>query len=315
MTRGSAARFAALCLFWGSSFLLIALSLRGLSPQQIVVARVTAGAAVVWTIVLLRRQPLPRGRDVWAQLAVAGALGNVVPFMLFSFATERIPSGLAGLLNATTPLFTLGLAVAALPDERMSRTRTAGFVIGFAGVAVVIGPAATGSAAAPVGWQVACLVGAASYGAAFVFASRFLTGRGLPPLSLAAGQLGASSVLLWLAAPIVATQPMDLTPTVVVSILVMGAVGTGAAYIIYYTLITDVGATTSSMVTYVIPIVAVVLGVVVLGEPFGWHVVAGGATVFVGIAVAEGRLRRRPTVDAPLPVSRRETDAVDESDR
>jgi drug/metabolite transporter (DMT)-like permease len=305
VSRAALARFAVLCAFWGSSFLLLALALEGLSPAQVVLGRVTTGAVVIWAIVALRRQALPSGRGLWGHLAVAGLFGNVIPFTLFAFATERIPSGLAGLLNATTPLFTLAFAVAALSDERLSATRTAGFVLGFLGVATVIGPAGLGSGEAfSVTGQLAALAGAASYGVAFVYSRRFIAGRGVPPLSLAAGQLAVSSGILLLMAPVLATQPVDIDVTVAVAVLLLGGLSTGVAYILYYNLLVEVGATTTSMVTYLVPVVAVTLGVVVLGEPVTWNLFVGGAVVIVGVAVAEGRLGRRPpTLDAPVPSS------------
>lgn len=305
MSRAALVRFAALCVLWGSSFLFIKLALEGLSPPQVVLGRLSAGAAVLWTIVALRRQRLPRDLVVWGHLALMGVVANVVPFLLFAWAEVRITSGLAGLLNGTTPLFTLAVAVAALAEERLTAVRAAGFGLGFLGVALVIGPDSLGiGPSAPgvtsVTGQLACLGAAASYGVGFVYTRRFLARRGLPALALAAGQLGCAALTLWLLAPLVATDPMDLTLSVVASVLALGGLGTGVAYIFYYGLLAEAGATTTSMVTYVVPVVAVALGALALGEPLTWNLFAGGAVVILGVAVAEGRLRRRPpTVDAP----------------
>jgi drug/metabolite transporter (DMT)-like permease len=283
-------RLVVLAGIWGASFLFIELALDGLSPIQIVLARLTAGAAVCGLIVALRGVGYPRGWRIWGHLAVMGVVANIVPFFLFGWGQERITSGLAGVLNGTTPLFTLAFAIAALPEERLATSRAVGLLLGFVGVVLVVGPWDTNPLTSSVPGQLACLGAAACYGVTFVYTRRFITGRGHPPLSLAAGQLGAATVLLWLAAPIVARQPMDLDLVVVASVLTLGAVGTGLAYLLYYRLITDVGATTASMVTYLIPIVAVVLGVVVLGEPVGWNLFAGAAVVILGVAIAEGRL-------------------------
>jgi drug/metabolite transporter (DMT)-like permease len=157
--------------------------------------------------------------------------------------------------------------------------------------------------------QVACLLAAASYGVAYVYMRRFLTGRGLPPLALAASQLTVATVLLALAAPVVARTPITLTGDVVASILALGALGTGVAYLLNYRLIADEGATAASTVTYLLPIVAVLLGILALGEPLTWNVVVGTAVILAGVALAEGRIGQRvegelrPTAEAPSPSS------------
>jgi drug/metabolite transporter (DMT)-like permease len=313
VTRASLVRLGVLASIWGASFLLIELALAGLSPIQIVLGRLTAGALVLAGIVAVRRLPLPRG-VVWAHLVVMGLVANILPFFAFGWGQERITSGLAGVLNGTTPLFTLAFAIAALPEERLQRARTAGLLIGFAGVVVVVGPWDQNPLTSSIPGQLACLGAAACYGVSFVYTRRFLAGLGHPPVVMAASQLGVAATMLWLAAPLVARQPMDLDALVVGSVLALGAIGTGLAYLLYYRLITDSGATAASMVTYLIPIVAVALGVVVLSEPVGWNLFAGAAVVILGVAVAEGRLppgrRRRATApsesgapppDAPHP--------------
>lgn len=128
-----------------------------------------------------------------------------------------------------------------------------------------------------------------------------MSGSGYPPSALAAGQLGAAALTLWLAAPFVARGEVLLTATVVASILALGAIGTGVAYLLYYRLIADAGPTSTSMVTYLIPVVAVALGVIVLREPIGWNVFVGAAVVILGVAVAEGRLTMFPPRQAARP--------------
>jgi drug/metabolite transporter (DMT)-like permease len=159
--------------------------------------------------------------------------------------------------------------------------------------------------------QLACLAAAACYGVAFVYTRRFLATRRYGPLELSAGQLCVATLMLLAAAPVVARDAIVLTSAVALSVLALGALGTGLAYLLYYRLIADAGATTASMVTYLIPVMAVILGVIVLAEPVGWNLFAGAAVVVFGVALAEGRLDRwtpfapaRPavaeaTVDAP----------------
>lgn len=304
-------RLGGLALIWGASFLLIKLALEGLSPMQIVLGRLTAGALVLLGALVVQRLPLPRDPTVWLHLVVMGLVANIIPFFLFGWGELRITSGLAGVLNGTAPLFTLAFAAVALPEERLHRVRSLGLVVGFVGVVLVVGPWDANPLTSSVPGQLACLAAAACYGVAFPYTRRFLSRRGYRPMVLAAGQLGAATVTLWLASPLLARGPVDLTPMVLGSTLALGAVGTGIAYLLYYRLITDAGATSASMVAYLIPVVAVVLGVLVLSEPVTWNLFVGAAVVIAGVATAEGRLpgmRRRALVAAPrstLPGSRR----------
>jgi drug/metabolite transporter (DMT)-like permease len=290
MSRASLARLLLLALIWGSSFLLIKLALEGLTPIQIVLVRLTAAAAVLLAITAARRQHLPREARLWAHLFAMGIVANIIPFFLFGWGEERITSGLAGVLNGTTPLFTMAFAAAALPEERFHRVRAVGLLIGFAGVVLVVGPWDQNPLTSSIPGQLACLGAATCYGIAFVYTRRFVAGRGYPPAVLATSQLTAAATTLLVLTPLVARGPVTLTPTVVLSALTLGAVGTGAAYLLYYRLLTDAGATSTSMVTYLIPVVAVVLGVVVLAEPVTWNLFAGAVVVIAGVAIAEGRL-------------------------
>lgn len=296
MTRGTAVRLGVLGLIWGSSFLLIKEAVAGMAPLQLTLIRLAAGAVTLLAIAWVRNVPLPRDPVLWRHLAVLGVLSNLVPFTLFAYGEQRIPSGLAGVLNGTTPLFTLlTLVVAGGGVERLTRSRTAGLGIGFLGTLLVVAPWRAGSLGGSVAGQLACLLAAACYGAAFVYARRFVTPSGLSPLALAAAQLTCATFTLVLAAPLLTRGTISAAPSVLGSALVLGVLMTGLAYLLNYRLIADAGATTASMVTYLIPVVAVLLGAVVLAEPLGWNVPAGGAVVVAGVAVAEGRLGRRRT--------------------
>ncbi|MGH8887679.1 MAG: DMT family transporter [Egibacteraceae bacterium] len=208
-------------------------------------------------------------------------MANVVPYFLFAWAEQQVPSHVAGALNATTPLFTLGIAIAVGQEERATSSRVVGLLLGFAGA----------SRCSPPG-GVACLAAAASYGWSYVYMRRYLTGRGLPPLVLAAGQLTAGSALLVPLTPLLA-DAFSLTPTVLASVAALGALGTGAAYVLNYRLIQDEGATTASTVSYLLTVVAVVLGVLVLREPVTWNLLAGSAVVLI--------VNGRRVVDDPDP--------------
>ena len=286
------ARIAVLAGIWGCSFLFIKEALGGVSATQIVLVRVVLGAFTLLSYCALRRERLPAWGLTWLHLAFMGVMANVVPFLGFSWGEGHgATSGLAGIYNATTPLWTLLFAIAVLPSERPTRPRLLGLVLGFLGVLLVLAPWRSVEGAR-LGGQLACLGAGACYGVAFVWTRRFLSGVA-SPLGLAAAQLLCATVEFAVIAPFVAVRHVSLPPRVWLSLLALGAVGTGVAYVIYYGLIHDVGATTASTVTYVVPLVAVSLGVVALGETVRWNDFAGAAVVIAGIAVAEGRLRRR----------------------
>lgn len=297
MSRGSLVRLATLGSIWGSSFLLIKLAIEGVSPLQLVLGRLLAGSLVLLAILAVRGLALPRDPKLWAHLALMGVVANIVPFFLFGWGEQRISSGLAGVLNGATPLFTLALAVAALPEERLSATRLVGLVTGFVGVVLVVGPWDQNPLTSSVSGQLACLLAAACYGVALVYMRRFVTNRGVPTIVLATSQLTIATVMLAASAPFLMREPMTLTPSVVASVVALGALGTGIAYVLFYRLITDAGPTNASMVTYLIPIVAVVLGAVLLGEPVTWNLFVGAGVVILGVALAEGRLTRRQRDD------------------
>jgi len=300
--RASLLRFCGLALLWGSNFLFIKVALDGLSPAQIVLGRMVLGAAVLLAVVAARREPLPRQAGMWAHLGFMAVLANLIPYFLFGYGEQRITSSLAGVLNATTPLFTLVVAAASGTGERLAATRAGGLVLGFGGVLVLVAPWRAGSLGGELAGQLACLAAAVCYAVSFVWTRRFVTGRGFPPRVLAAAQLGASVVLLGLVSPLVLRDPVSLTPVVTASMLALGVLGTSGAYLLYYRLIADEGATTTSTVLYFLPVVAVVLGVLLLDEPVGWNLFVGTAVVLTGVALSEGRLGR-PTRRATTTVA------------
>jgi drug/metabolite transporter (DMT)-like permease len=294
VTANAWARLGLLAVIWGCSFLFIKVALEGLSPAQVVFGRMSCGAIVLLCVLAARRQRFPTTFKPWAHLAACAVISNIIPFALFAWGEQRISSSRAGVLNATTPLCTLLFAMALLPEERPTANRVAGLLVGFAGVVVLVAPWAE-SGASDIGGQLACIGAAASYGVAFVYTRRFLSVLDLPAGVLAAGQLTAGTLLLLLAAPFVATQPMQLNARVVLSILALGGLGTGVAYLIFHGLVRDAGATSTSTVTYLIPVTAVILGVVVLDESVSWNLFAGAAVIIAGVALAEGRIHpKRP---------------------
>ncbi len=275
---------------WGSSFLSIKVALEGLPPLGIALARCVVGALTMWGIVAARHLTVPRDPRVWARLTVVGVVSCAVPFSLFSWGELHVDSGVAGVYNATTPLFTLFLAIAVLRSERLTSARVGGLLLGVAGVVVVLGPW-RGTGTNTVLGQLACLAAAGSYGIAINYTRRYVSPLGLDTTVQTGMQLTAASVLLAVATPF-GGGSVEVTTGVSVAILALGALGTGIAYVVFNSLIRDVGATSASLVTFVVPVVAVALGAIALSEPVTWNLFAGAAVVIVGVALAEGRLTR-----------------------
>lgn len=285
-------QFLLLALTWGASFLFVAIALEGLSPAQVVLGRLVTGAVALAVICLIGRHRLPPFGRVWAHLLVVSLLLCVIPFLLFAWAQQDISSGLASIYNATTPLMTMLVSLLALREERPTRDRTTGIAVGFLGVLIVLGPwngLGGGTALA----QLACLGATASYGAAFVYLRRFVSPLGLSAIPVATVQVGLGAVVMLALAPAIAIAPVSLSVPVVLAVLALGALGTGLAYVWNTNIVGAWGATNASTVTYLTPVVGVVLGVIVLSERISWNEPVGAAIVIVGIAITQGRMRRR----------------------
>ncbi len=291
----------ALSAIWGASFLFIKVADRALPPTGVALARVAVGALTLLGMLAVQRRALPRRRRTWAHLAVVALIGNALPFSLIAYGETQISSILAGIWNATTPLLTLLVAIVVL-GEQPTRTRTLGLAVGFAGVVCLLGPWSGVSNGALEG-DLACLAAAALYGVAFPYTRRYLSPLGLPASTLAAGQLICASFELALLALLIGGGVGHVSLAVVGSVLALGALGTGIAYVLSYRLIERAGATTASTVTYVVPLFATVLGIVVLGERLTWNEPLGAAIVLLGVAVSQDRLPAlaRPRAPAPAP--------------
>ncbi|WP_031032369.1 DMT family transporter, partial [Streptomyces sp. NRRL WC-3725] len=195
---------------------------------------------------------LPRSAGVWGHVAAAALFGNVIPFLLLSYGEQTTGAGIAGVLIGATPLLTLTIAAAALPTERATRRKVLGLLIGFAGVVVLIGPWT--DALGSFGGQLACLGAALSYACGFVYVRKFLSPLGLAPMAAAASQLLAATVLQAVVTPFLTWHTPEFTLKVTLSIVALGLFSTGLAYVLYFRLIGDVGATTASAVNYVVPV-------------------------------------------------------------
>ncbi|HEX5542993.1 MAG TPA: DMT family transporter [Micromonospora sp.] len=298
--------FVALAAIWGSSFLLIKIGVRELHPLYVTLGRVAAGAFTLLAVMAVLRDRLPRDLRLWLHLTVVAAVGVALPFTLFGYGEQRVSSMLGGIWNATTPLVALPLSVLLFRTERMTVRRAVGLSLGFIGVLVVLG-VWQGVGGAQFTGQLMCFAAAFCYGIAIPYQKRFITHRSESGVSLAAVQLIIAVVQLAIVAPLVAgapPAPATLSFDVIVSVLALGAFGTGIAFVINLRNIRLIGASSAAAVTYLIPIFAVLIGVLALGEHLVWHQPVGALIVLIGVAVSQGffanrrRLRAEAADDA-----------------
>jgi drug/metabolite transporter (DMT)-like permease len=297
----------ALAAIWGCSFLFISVGVRELPPLYLALGRVIAGAVVLLAILAAKREALPRSPRVWAYSFVAGAIGSAVPWTLFGYGEERIPSLLAGIWNGITPLIVLPIAVLLFRTETFSPQKVVGLLVGFAGMLVVLGAWRIDGGADLLG-QGLCMLAAVFYGLAIPYQKRFLAGTTLSGTALSATLLLCATVQLAIVAPIVTRQappmPWDLSLNVVLSVVALGALGSGFAFVLNMRNIRLIGASRSSMVTYLMPIFSIIVGVIVLHEHITWYQPVGGLVVLLGVAVSQGllgSLRRKQVVVAEAP--------------
>jgi drug/metabolite transporter (DMT)-like permease len=295
--------FLLLAAIWGSSFLFIKVGVDELHPMYVTLGRVVAGGVTLLVVLAVLRERLPGDLRFWLHQTVTGVVGVAVPFTLFGYGEQRVTSVLAGIWNATTPLVVLPLATLLFRTERMTSRKAVGLGLGFTGVLVVLG-VWEGVGGSGFTGQLMCFAAAACYGFVIPYAKRFVAGRPESGLVLSAGQLITAAVALAIVAPLVAgapTAPADLSWQAIASILTLGAVGTGLAFVLNMRNIRLVGASTASMVTYLIPVFAVVIGAAVLGERLTWHQPVGAAIVLLGVAISQGFVRLRRPVREVTP--------------
>jgi drug/metabolite transporter (DMT)-like permease len=289
--------FLLLSLLWGSSFLFIKVSVESYSPVQVAFGRLAIGAMMLIAVVYATGDRLPTSKRTWAHSVVTSLFLHALPFTLFPFGEERISSVLAGIWNALTPLWTVITVLLILPSERATPRRLAGLAVGFVGVVVVLGPWESRDAGSWIG-SLACIIAALCYAIGTPYSKRFLGGTSHSGLSLAAVQLLLGAV--WLL-PLMPFQPApkDVTFSTAGSLVALGVLGTGAAFYLYWQLIRMIGASSTTTVTYVMPVWATVLGVLVLGEVVTWNEPAGAVLILVGVAISEGLIRSRAPAVAP----------------
>jgi drug/metabolite transporter (DMT)-like permease len=283
-----------LSMLWGGSYFFVEIALLEWSPLLIVGVRVSVAAIVIWTIVFIAGWTIPRSGSAWMAFFVMGLLNNVLPFLLIVWGQKEVASGLAAILNAAAPIFTVIIAGVFLKDERMTAAKLSGAVLGLIGVAILIGPDAVAGLDASLLAQLAILAAALSYAFAGVYARRVLT-MNIHPIVVAAGQLLMSSLIMTclILAFEKPAQLLTSSTTVWAAVGGMAVLSTALAYILYFRLIATAGATNALLVTLLIPITAILLGSIFLGERLHALHFVGMAVVGVGLLVIDGRIWSR----------------------
>lgn len=276
---------------WGSSFMFIKIAVRDIPPATAVLGRVALGALTLAVVVMFRaqaREGLTAMRAYWWPLLVVGVFNTALPIFLLFWAETRIESGTAAVLQATAPLFTAVLAFFWVHSQRASGQRLAGLVVGFAGVALLVGTLEGGSVLAGL----AVVATALCYAAAGLYAGRHLSH--LPTTAVALGTLVAATLVLL--PPGLAELPSTMPGwKSLASVIILGTLGTGFAYLLYYGLVSGAGASRAILITYLVPGMALLYGAAFLGEELTWSSVGGLALILGGVALGTGAvtLRRR----------------------
>ncbi|NUU06064.1 DMT family transporter [Leifsonia sp. C5G2] len=286
-----AVQFSAMGLIWGASFLFMKVALEGVAFGQVAWARLVFGAATLGVIALVTRVRFPREPIVWLHFTVVAITYCVIPYLLFAWAEQYVSSSLASIYNAVTPITTAILATAAFRVEKLNRDQVLGVLVGVVGVVVVVGPWAVDALAGSLWGQLACLGAVTCYGFSFGYIRRFISPREVSATASAFLNIGLAAVIMLLLTPVVAWHPISFSWPVLLSLLALGALGTGVVYIWNMNVLRAWGPTATSGVTYVTPVVGVALGILVLGEHLTWNEPVGAAIVLAGILLTQQRVR------------------------
>ena len=280
-----------LSLLWGSSFFFVGVAVSELSPLTIVTLRVAIASIILWIFLLFSKHQAPKTAKLWRDLFIMGLLNNVIPFLLIVWGQTHIASGLASILNATIPLFTVIIAGLLLPDELMTPRKVTGIAIGFFGVIVLMGPSSLEQVGADTLAQLAILGAAISYGFAGSFGRRFKS-LDISPFQTAVGQVTASTIMLlpllfFIERP---DQIANLRAEVWLAVIGLGAFSTALAYILYFNILSSSGATNVALVAFLVPVTAILLGWFVLDEQLNIEHFIGMAFIGLGLAAIDGRV-------------------------
>lgn len=291
MNRRDWAILGALALIWGGAFFFIGVAVRDVPPLTYVLARLALAALAMLAFLWWRSEPLGLPRKAWGAIILLAFINTALPFTLFGWAQTHIASGLASILNATTPIWGVIVAHLFTADEKLTPRKAAGVLVGFAGVALMIGPGLFASLGDGVLAQLACVIAALSYALAGVWARRFKK-MGVSPMSVTTGQLIAGALMM-VPVALVGDQPWTLAwPPLeaIAAIVALAVVCTAFGYVLYFKLIDSSGATNALLVTLLVPPTAMLLGVLFLGEVIATVDVGGLALIGLGLAAIDGRL-------------------------
>jgi drug/metabolite transporter (DMT)-like permease len=283
-----------LSVLWGGSFFFIGVAVKELPPMTIILLRVAIAAVVLAAALAVMRAAIPRDPDIWFAFLVMGFLNNVIPQSLIAWGQHAIPSGLASILNATTPLFGVVVAHYFTLDEKITANKMAGLLIGIAGVAILIGPSAFEGLGSSFWAEVAILVASVFYALSGVYGRRFKR-MGVDPIVTATGQLTGSTLLL---VPLVLlfehplSLPMPGSATWQ-AIIGLATISTALAYVVFFRILATAGATNLLLVTFLIPVSAIFLGAMFLGETLELRHFIGMTAIAAGLACIDGRLLSR----------------------
>jgi drug/metabolite transporter (DMT)-like permease len=283
--------FFALGFMWGSSYLFIKLAVDDFGTFTLVALRLVVGAALLWTVVLLAKQTLPRERRMYGHLLVMAIINITIPFLLITWAEQSVDSSLAAILTAPVPLFAIVLSAIFLTDEPLRVNGLVGLMVGFVGVIIVVSPGLTGAGSSLTG-EIALLGAAVSYACGAVYSRRNV--RGLAPMVPAVFQVTFAVIITGTIA-LLFEHPWTATPDAeaIFSILWLGILGSGLAYLFVFRLFANWGATRTTLVAYLLPVVGIVLGYLVLQEPIDGRLIVGTALVIAGVGLVNSRLGRR----------------------
>lgn len=278
---------------WGSSFLFMKVALGGISPAQVVWSRLVLGALALGLFVVLRRERLPRVLGTWIHLTVVAVTFCVIPFLIFSWAQQHVSSGLASIFNATTPIMTAIMAWAVFRVEKLKLVQIIGILVGISGVMVIIAPWQGMDAEQSIGAQLAILGATACYGFSLAYMRRFLGDSGISALVFSFLNIGLAAAIMVLLTPVLVLTPVRLDIWIVISVVLLGLLGTGLAYVWNQNVLRAWVPTRASTVTYITPVVGVTLGILILNEELSWNEPVGALIVFAGILLTQNRIRFR----------------------
>ncbi|CAB4961667.1 unannotated protein [freshwater metagenome] len=283
--------YLALGLVWGCSFIFIELGLVFLSPFGVTFVRCALGAITLLIFAKARKVELPKGKAIWKKLWVVAMMLNVVPGVLFAFAQQYITSALAGIINATTPLMTLIFMLLIFREEKIKREQVYGLLIGALGVMTVMGVWKELGGNQLIG-IIALLIAVSCYGASYPYSTRNVIPLGLKPEALATGQLLMATVTLLPVFIFDGFSSNNYESRSIIAMLCLGIFGSGFAYIWNFSVTAAAGSAIGSTVTYITPVVAVIVGWLYLNEEIVWHEPVGALVVIIGALLSQGRLNR-----------------------